>query len=637
MTTTLEAFLLIEQPRQRLGHWTSALASLDSHFAPAPIAVIAYYDPTCDQALLSLQYDTSILGDHRLEFVVNVALLAEVGMVQPAELSEGERVRFLSARLSRCTIRITTQRSVNGALTELVRRIRDERRVLVRPRGADDVPPPEVPLTAKGTRDKLERYELDRVDVSIPMLSSDVLRDISSISIPVPIDDVDLSTDDGIDVDVMFELPDAESEPGLLPLPPPPGLDEPTAPRRASRLPTVQMDPTEAQRLAEFDDDRKTLPMAARQLQELARSVLARPPSEHDFFEEDTSKPRALPMMPTPAAPRLMRRPQSEPYVPTSQQPNIIYARYLRSGRWVPVRIGALSLKGAALMAGALPRLDDVVDIALTFGSCRALVRGVVAKVSTVREAAATGASTFSLRFQLDTVARKQLTALLVAARTAKITIKPPPARANRRFPVEWQVALRTHKGALKAVALDVSMGGMFVRTPVALELGSTVSYSVVLDDGGAPIAGRARVIRRITDVEARACGLAAGFGLGIVDTSEADRLRWLGFLARIERRAEKRVLIGAEPARLAELQAGLASLGYTVTGGTDPGMLVQLAGGDARPADAVLIDAGWLQNETSTTLVESLFSARNVPCVTMHGEPRRARQAIDRLLEVVV
>ena len=84
---------------------------------------------------------------------------------------------------------------------------------------------------------------------------------------------------------------------------------------------------------------------------------------------------------------------------------------------------------------------------------------------------------------------------------------------------------------------------------------------------------------------------------------SEADVMRWFGFLARIERRAEKRVLIGAEPARLAELQAGLASLGYAVSGGTDPGALVQLANSDARPADAVLIDAGWLQNEASASL----------------------------------
>ena len=63
--------------------------------------------------------------------------------------------------------------------------------------------------------------------------------------------------------------------------------------------------------------------------------------------------------------------------------------------------------------------------------------------------------------------------------------------------------------------------------------------------------------------------------------------------------------------------------------GGTDPGALVQLANADARPADAVLIDAGWLQNEAATTLVESLFSARNVPCVTMRERfAARARRS---------
>ena len=113
--------------------------------------------------------------------------------------------------------------------------------------------------------------------------------------------------------------------------------------------------------------------------------------------------------------------------------------------------------------------------------------------------------------------------------------------------------------------------------------------------------------------------------------------MRWLGFLARIERRADKRVLIGAEPSRLAELQAALASLGYAVGAAGDPGALVQLANSDSRAADAVLIDAGWLQNEASAAMMENLFSARNVPCVTMQGEVRRARMAIDKLLEVVV
>ena len=39
-----------------------------------------------------------------------------------------------------------------------------------------------------------------------------------------------------------------------------------------------------------------------------------------------------------------------------------------------------------------------------------------------------------------------------------------------------------------------------------------------MLDDGGAPVNGRATVIRHITEVEARAQGLSAGYGLSITD-----------------------------------------------------------------------------------------------------------------------
>src|SRR5262245_40780324 len=120
----VDAFLLIEQPRQRLGHWTKALSALDTPNAPRPLAIIAYYDPTCDQALLDLQYDAAHAD---MKYVVDVALLAEVGMVQPATLSEGERVRFLAERLTRCTIRVTAQPTTAAALTELVRKIKDVR------------------------------------------------------------------------------------------------------------------------------------------------------------------------------------------------------------------------------------------------------------------------------------------------------------------------------------------------------------------------------------------------------------------------------------------------------------------------------------------------------------------------------
>lgn len=549
MDHLVEAYLLIEQPRQRLGHWCQALAALDSPMAPPLAAVNALFDPTSDQALLALKYDPVALGDARLSFVVEVALLAEVGMIQPDELSEVERRRFLTERITRCTLQVSTQRSVIAALSELVKRIKEQRTAkparTVAPRG--DTEDPVLLVAPKGTRDNLQ--------------SPTVVEHAPAVK------------------------------------PPPIPTNRSSGSLRLSRIETKEIDPADLQRLATETrmvdpEDRK-----------------ASPPK----------KPGGSgPYAPAPAA-------------------GVIYARYLRSGRWVPVRVGALSLKGAALLAGALPRMDDQVDVALTYEGHRALVRGAVGKVSSIGEARTTGATTFSVAFELDDTARKQLTTLLTAARAAKVTIKPPPPRATRRFTVEWPVALGTTRGAIKAEALDVSVGGMFVRPNVSLELHSSLNFSLILDDGGAPVAGRGKVIRQVTADEASRCGLAPGFGIEIVEMGEADRMRWLGFLARIERRADKRVLIGASPQRLGELQAALAACGYAVTGGTDPGALVQLANNSPRPADAALIDAGWLQNGASASWVESLFSARNVPCVTMHGDPRRARMAVDRLLEVVV
>ena len=562
MTPLVEAYLLIEQPRQRFGHWSHALGALDSPAAPPLASVVALYDPTTDQAVLNLRYDELALGPQKLEFVVEVALLAEVGMIQPAELSDGERRRFLTERLTRCTVQIQTQRSAIGALSELVRRLRDQRTGSRPPpfkeRGDTSDPVPLV--SARGTRDDIP--QLERRPKTNPDGSGD-------------------------------------AEPEKFP--------RPTSPHRhvvsrSSRAATVVATDMPDEYVNEFDDPPATAPAPYVQL------ARAQSPSDSQSLPQVT---------------------------PIGNEANTIYARYLRSGKWVPIRIGALSLKGAALLTGALPRLHDHVDVALSYAGHRALVRGAVGKVSTMTEAAQTGASTFSVAFELDQASRRQLTALLTAARAANVTIKPPPPRATRRFVVEWPVCLGTMRGAMKAEALDISTTGMFVRPVVALTLDTVLNFSVVLDDGNGPVAGRAKVVRHLTDVEAAACGLASGFGLSVVEMGTGDEQRWNQFIARIERRAEKRVLIGANPQRLDELQAVLSGAGYAVMGGTDPGTLVQLASTDARPVDAALIDETWLGNTASTSWVESLFSARNVPCVTVRGDTRRARAQLDELLAV--
>ena len=275
--------------------------------------------------------------------------------------------------------------------------------------------------------------------------------------------------------------------------------------------------------------------------------------AHRDRAVDATSTDRAAADAPTDAAASAQarsasaERQRSRMRLPTPKRPRMIYARYLRSGRWVPVRVGALSLKGAALLAGraAAARGSASTSRSRT-ASHRALVRGAVGKVSTLGEARATGAATFSRRRSISTrPSRRQLDR--AAHRGARRERHDQAAAATRDAAVPGRVAGRARHDARRDQGRARSTsrrGGMFVRPNVPLELGSTLE---LLDRARR----RRRADRRSREGrppdqrrgEARAAGSLPGFGLGIVDMAEADRMRWLAFLARIERRAEKRVL----------------------------------------------------------------------------------------------
>src|SRR5687767_9392976 len=108
----VEIYLLVEQPRPRLSHWSQALAPLDGPDAPAPAAIDAYYEAATNQAIFGLRYAASALGPARLAPILELARLAEVGVVQPAQLSEGDRRRFVTERLKRCAVHVAGQRTV---------------------------------------------------------------------------------------------------------------------------------------------------------------------------------------------------------------------------------------------------------------------------------------------------------------------------------------------------------------------------------------------------------------------------------------------------------------------------------------------------------------------------------------------
>jgi len=316
-------------------------------------------------------------------------------------------------------------------------------------------------------------------------------------------------------------------------------------------------------------------------------------------------------------------------------EPGTIYGRYLCSDRWVPLRIGALSLKGAALMACALPQVADRIDITLAYANYRAFVRGAVDTISTMPEAATSGSATFKVNFELDDGARRELTALLTAARADKVKLKPLVLRRTRRYSVTWPICLGLVARAVRAVALDISTAGMFVRPLHALTLDEDVTFTAVLDDGLVPVSGRSRIVRSQSAGEVRPVGRSPGYGLSIVEMAGADHERWAAFLSRVEQRSARRVLIGASPARLAVLQRGLAAAGYVATGSPEPRTIARLASTRAHPVDAALIDAGWLA-PARATWVEQLLLAHRVPALRVHGDAKLARSEVDRLLAVV-
>jgi hypothetical protein len=548
----VEAYLVIEHPRQRLSHWCRTLAFLDDGRSPPLASVTAYYDPTTDQALLLLRYDELALGADRLAFLVETAVLAEIAMIQPAELAGSDRSRVVDERLVRCTLTVSDQRGVVGALTELSRRVREQKL---------------SPKTAIG-------------------------------SLPAP----------------------------------------PAAARASLRPRGTTEDPVLLVQPRSTRDDLQTVARGARDdVNARKSSPTLRADGSGRLKPPQVGSPHIIDRRKTPHRAKTVEMPASESAEMVAQlRPagtEAIYARYFRGVRWIPVRVGALSLKGAALVTAALPRVHDHVEISFAFGQYRARVRGPVRKISSAEEIAASGASTFSVGFALDDSSRAQLVALLTAAREAAITIQPAPARGVRRFPVEWPLCLGGSSGTLRADALDVSRDGMFVRATSSLHLGTVVNFSMLLDDGSPPVAGRARVVRHIDEASAGARGLVAGYGLQILALTPQDSARWSEFLRRIEQRAAKRVLVGAAPERLAEMQATLAALGYVVTGGTDPGALAELAGTD-RAVDAVLLDEDWLATGKAGSWLEQVLTERKVPCVTM-GDPRRGRSALDKLLLV--
>ncbi|RMH39517.1 MAG: PilZ domain-containing protein, partial [Deltaproteobacteria bacterium] len=340
--------------------------------------------------------------------------------------------------------------------------------------------------------------------------------------------------------------------------------------------------------------------------------------------------------VPPPASAAAAPRP---PGVPVPATAAAIHVRFRRGDDWAPARLRSLGLKGAYLACGAPPRLHDDVHVAIGLGPLGTVMRGSVVHVTSPDEAARTGAAGFGVLFPaVDSPSRRQLKELLRVARQKGIALEPPPPRRAVRFPVRWPVQiLLPNQDGLDAAALDVSAGGMFLTTRVRLPAGA-LEFLLPPERCGAPIRGRARAVREVPWKLACARGLHSGFGMEIVDFARDSAERYDAFVQRVRARVERRILVGGAPERVEELVAGLGAAGYTASGTTDARALVRAAECDARPPDAVVVDASLATAPDVARRMDHLFALREVPVVRLAGEPApRARDALDDLLAIPV
>lgn len=587
-TPTYELFLVVERVRSCLGDVARALVPLDRGALPEPLGSDIYYRRATDVALLGVRYDERLIDHATLQAIEDIATGAGLPVLDPSRLAERDRRRFYASYLHGYEVQIEELPGPAWALAELGAQLG-----LVVPR------PP---------RRRLRSEWITPDDTDVPIFAG-------GADTPTP-------------------MPAADDD-----LPPLPSMPPELRGRRLGSDPlTPPPQPQAHQRLVTENDDRGTVlsghgspasgPVTAVEAVEMLAGHSAR--KRHDtapatpLAKVGSGQRRAA----SGSAPRPAL--DEEPSAPA------IDVRYLRGTEWLPARLRSLSLKGGFLVTAALPRNGDRVHIALGFRGSGAMISGEVFHVTPVEEAPRAGACGFAVNFSSEeSTERRQLVKLLKRARDAGVTIKPPPSRDAVRFPVRWPVRVSTPRGGLETAALDVSSGGMFVRTGRDLP-GEQLLFRVPLDNDGAAIRGQARAVRRVNQQMALERGLQTGYGMAIVELSQLDDQRWRCFLERVRHRTEHRILLGGSIGRVRALGDALMSCGYAVQGASDAATMMTALRAGTRPPDAALIDPTLSATRSDMRRIENALATLGVPLLSTDRElPARARIAVDRILEI--
>jgi hypothetical protein len=656
---TYEVFFVLESFQVCFAEYVSALGPLTEHGLRI-LGCDAYYRQDTDVALLALRFDERVLDGDGLEWLLDFASGAGLAALDPARLPEADRRRFYQRYLGEYPLRAENKATAEDTLHALaealglrVPRPRVLTTMVVRTHAPDaasasahvrlptaDVPtdrrqhaPSSPPVARLATQPPAAPQGKAR---TTGRPRAQTVNDWPGGSPPRRLPD---SPTVGSD-------PFALAEPARAPVSEPLPVQPAPAPRRVIDLPTDPMVTLPAELAAPT-----TAATAAPGVSH--RPPSTPPPVPHDARPADRLRPGSEPMrrpnaeasvqVAPPRPTRASNRPPGVACAPprmSSPPPDgdapTIHTRFRRGDDWVPARVRSLSLKGAFLACGAPPRLQDDVHVAFGLDRLGTVMRGTVAHVTSAEDAQS-GACGFGVLFPaFDSPARRQLLDLLREARSQGIVLTPPPPRRHVRFPVRWPAhfILPNHRGVSLPV-LDVSNSGLFVATLESLP-STTLEFYLPTEQPDTPIHGCARVVRQVPWSMACARGLSSGFGLEILDFSGVDCARFDNFVARVGRRVQRRIVVGASQARTEELVTALAAAGYTVTGSSDPNAIIKLAECEPRPPDAAVIDSSLPLQLPTMRRLEQLLATREVPMISIAGEPpARARAVVDDLLRV--
>jgi hypothetical protein len=278
--------------------------------------------------------------------------------------------------------------------------------------------------------------------------------------------------------------------------------------------------------------------------------------------------------LPTPdAAMRVLARSLDITTSPPGEQriadsPLGLDVRFRRGGSWSLGRLCSLTPGGVYVATSAPPRAGERIDLELTDGTIVVTARAAVAQCTSTEAASLLGAAGFGARFVDPDAVRADVQALIAGICRDGSLVAQPPRRRHVRYPVRIPVSVTCLGTSLMTNALDLSLGGLFVATPV-MPLLAEVDLAVAASDGP-PIRAHARVVRKIAEEQARARRMQAGFGAEISRLADDDGPRWGRLVESIARRSSHSVIVAASRARLAELLSELSAAGYAAAGVED-------------------------------------------------------------------